>query len=68
MLGELTEFTDFDGNVTDYTYYGTRSTDGVPGQLETEDGLRYTDQTTPYETVTYEYNQNYSAGLVPGHR
>ena len=59
-LGQETEFIDFDGNETDYTYYGTGSTYGAPGQLETKT-VKDPSGTT-YETVTYEYNQNYTQG------
>jgi RHS repeat-associated protein len=59
-LGQETEFIDFDGNETDYAYYGTGSTYGAPGQLETKTVYAYNNLSTPYETVTYEYNQNYN--------
>ena len=32
-VGQETEFIDFDGNETDYTYYGTGSTYGSPASL-----------------------------------
>ena len=53
-VGELTEQTHFDGNVTDYTYYRPRPT-------HRETIYAYTDQTTPYETVSYAYNVNYDS-------
>ena len=57
-LGQETNFVDFDGNETDYTLYGTGSTDGSPGQLEAKT-VKYPSGTA-YETVTYEYNQSYT--------
>ena len=61
-LGQLTSQTDFDGNVIDYAYYGTGSSYGAPGDLETKTVYAYSNLTTPYETVAYEYNQNYNEG------
>src|SRR5260370_2184628 len=53
-LNQLTAFTDFDGNLTDYTY------DSL-GRLSTKTIYAYTNLTTPYDTVTYAYNVNYDA-------
>ena len=50
----MTSQTDFDGNVTDYSYNSL-------GQLSTKTVYASSNLGTPYETVTYAYNVNYNA-------
>jgi RHS repeat-associated protein len=53
-VGQTLTFTDFDGNVTDYNTYD------VLGRLTKKTIYAYTNLTSPYETVTYAYNINYT--------
>ena len=54
-LGQMTSSTDFDGNVTDYNSYD------VDGRLTQKTIYAYTNLTTPNETVSYQYNVNYTS-------
>ncbi|MHB1524597.1 MAG: putative Ig domain-containing protein, partial [Candidatus Dormibacteria bacterium] len=56
-LGQMTSFTDFDGNVTDYTYTTTGTPGVAPGQLEQETIYAAGNLSTPYDTITDTYGQ-----------
>ena len=58
-LGQLLKFTDFDGNVTEYSYYtSTTATPGVStGELE-QKTIYAPNSQTAYETVSYQYHTN----------